>query len=415
MPQYKRKKHSRINTKKIKNDIKNNKTFEFKEKQTDDFKKNVKVINTKSRKKFKYKVLGSLIAVVLAIYLISLIIFPIGILETFSDFCGSFGSGEYPVSLSGSKVLNVIQNSNYFYVLSDTNIYKITNSGKFVSTINHGCSAPVLKTAKTRCLIYDQGQKTYNIYKLKENVLSKKTDFSILCADISDSGTYAVATLSDSYSSTVSVYDKSGKPVFSWNCAKEMIHSVSLSPNGKKIAIISVGGKSGELNSTLHIFNIKNTDSENTLDYGSKTIYSSYANSKGLFIIHNSGFDFIKWSNGAKNEINTAFDIDIFKLSKYGAVFVLNSKSNKTDNTVKFVSKNCKKSYEFTFNGIISDISIKNSHIFVISEGKIFIYDIKGNLVSSSACGFDYKYIIPTGSRNVNIISDNNINYEHIK
>ena len=414
MPDYKKKKHKKITSHKSKNDfadINNDFEVKFKSGNENNIAKKPKVIKGKKEfKRARIKVLLTVALAILLIFSVAMLIFPVGVSETLSDFILSIGSGEYPIEITGSKVLSVETNDNYYYVLSDLNLYAVSNAGKQINSFNHGCSDPVLSVSDTRALIYDQGQKTYSVFTLRKKIVSKTLKYNIICADVSDSGRYALATHSDSYSSTVSVYNKNGDTIFTWNCAKDLINSVTLSPNGKRLAVSTVNAVNGELSSKVYIFDIKKTDPQNTFDFADKTVYSITSNRKGIYLVSNSGYIFIRWSGGEKTDENTKLQIEFFRQSSKGAIIVENRTTDRSDNKIILLKKDGQLDNSFVFSGNIGDIRQNGSHIYIISDGFVYVYNTKGEFVSSTKCDHDIRYIIPTGSRNAALISDSLIN-----
>ena len=414
MPDYKKKKHKKIVSRKSKNDFTNiNDDFEIKlksDKEKSDSNKPRVIKGNKGFKNARLKFILSIILVFVLVFAIATLIFPVGISETFTDFVLSIGSGEYPIEISGSKVLSVEASDNYYYVLSDLNIFAVSNAGKQINSFNHGFSDPVLNASNTRALVYDQGQKTYSVFTLRKRIISKTLNHNIICAHISDSGRYAIATHSDSYSSTVSVYDKRGKNIFTWNCAKDLINSVTLSPNGKRLAVSTVNAVNGELSSRFYIFDIKKTDPQNIFDFADKTVYSISSNRKGVYIVSNSGYIFIQWSGSRKTDENTKLQIEFFRITSKGAVVVENRTTDRSDNKIILLNRYGQLDNSFGFSGNIGDIRQNGSHIYIISDAFVYVYNTKGEFVSRTKCDHDIRFILPTGSRNAALVSDSLIN-----
>ncbi|MCQ2455273.1 MAG: DUF5711 family protein [Clostridia bacterium] len=413
MPKYQKKKHSKLSVPLPK--IKADKDFEIVTSQQRKASNPRVIRGNKPKSNLKIKVFLGAVSLAIILLIITLFAFPVGIIETFNNFSASIGSGEYPIKLSGTKIINAVDNDNYFYALTDLNLYTVSNSGKIINSVNHGYSNPVIKVSKTRVLIYDQGQNVFSVFTANKQILSKTLKKDILCSDISDSGVFAIATLSDSYASTVTVYSKKASPIFTWNCAKGTINAVSVSPNGKRIAVSTIAAVNGELSSKIYIFSVKKTDPQNTIEYENKSVYSLSSNSKGVFCVTNNGYDFFKWSNSKKIEEKTDFKVEFFRTSSYGAISVFNRENDRGDNKIRIIKNNGKKKNEFSFKGIISDIRQNGSHIFIISEGSCYIYNLKGKLVSSAKLQNDFHFIIPSSSRTANLISDNIIENNDIK
>jgi len=421
MPEYKKRKKRRQikwQTKKENNFDTKTKNDDFDIKMTQNNKngrpqkenKGINVIKGKKpKRKLKLKTIFVSLVVLLLIFVISLFAFPVGILETINNLIVPIRVGNYPIELYGTQIVDTKCQNNYFFALTNTQIYSVSDSGKVIFTESHGFSKPVIKSSKTRALVYGQSENTYNIFTVKGLKLSSKLDDEIITADVSDSGTYAIATFSSEYTSSVFVFDKSGEKIFTWNCAKDLINNVVLSENGKKIAISTLNAINGEITSNVYLFDLKKTDAQNTFEYKNESINSLQSSNKGFFVIAKNRYDFISWRKGEKTENTTQKECNTFCIGKSRSIIVLNRESNRSDNTIVCFNKTGKELSKFELDGNITDIKISGSHIYCISDSQILIYDTAGNLICSEVCGYEYKRIIPLGSYSVSVVSDNQI------
>ncbi len=419
MPDYKRKKKHSIFSSSPKPKVENKKKdFNIKMYSDDEYNelKPPRVIKGKKiTARVKRRSALTVIAVFLCVVGIAYLIFPAGIIETVSASFSSLGTGTYPLKINGTKILDLEEKGKGYYLSTDSSIYNFNNSGKMIDSFSHGYSQPVIRGTKTRLLVYGQGENSYFIRRGNENIIDEKTDYGILSGDISENGTYALATASDNFASSVSVCNKNGKQIFKWNCAKDLINSVALSDDGQKIAVSTVNSNVGKISSKVHIFSFKDSDAQNTFDYSEVAVYSLESFSDGFFAITDRGYDYYNWKGKNEETINTDFHISFFRTSKNGSVFVFNRESNKTDNTVHFVNSKGKKESEFSFKGNISDIRTMNSHIYIISESEISMFDKTGKKIFSAGCGFDQKFISVTGSQRVDALTDNVIESVRLK
>ena len=150
------------------------------------------------------------------------------------------GTGSYPIELGGTETVNTVSRGSYYYVLSNTDIVAFNNSGKSLFSFTHGYENPVLKVSATRAMVFEQGGNEALIFDLKGLKTTAKTEKSIITGAVSDSGRYALVTLSDKYASAVTVYDKKDNAVYEWYSAENTVNNVAVSPNGKKIAVSSL-------------------------------------------------------------------------------------------------------------------------------------------------------------------------------
>jgi len=233
MPDYKKKKYSRISQtskpKRVKkneklrldDDIKMTPSGSRKKSQPQHSMKVVKGKKIEQARKFKV-ITVTLLVVALVLTALHLAL-PMGISEGLGNAISLFGTGGYPIELDSTQTINAVSRGSYYYVLSNTGIDAFSNSGKNLFSYTHGFENPIIKTSASRAMVFEQGGNQVLIFThsgLKE-ALSFETD--ILTANISDSGVYAIATESDKYTSAVTVFSKSGKKLYEWFSAENMV------------------------------------------------------------------------------------------------------------------------------------------------------------------------------------------------
>lgn len=421
MPDYKKKKHSRIlsapkkpkRNRRVKSDdfdeIKMAPEKEVKIKSV--AQSNMKVVKgRKLEQRRKLGISAIVIAVLLVFVFVFQMIFPAGLFESISNSISLFGSGSYPIELESTETINSLSRGSYYYVLTNSNIAAYTNAGKELFNYSHGFEKPIIKTSSTRALVFNQGGSSALIFGnngLKETITTEK---EILCGDISDSGTYALATISDEYASAVSVYNKRNKLIYEWFSAENTVNNVSVSPNGKKIAVSAFSSSVGKFVSTLSVLNYKSANPEfyekleNTLVYNIDSFSSNY-----FTVVSENKIKFFKWSNLKSVEHTNDYNLSFYKSGKGGSVAVFNRESDKTDNKVEIYSKSGQKKAEFNFKGIISDIQLFGNHIYCMSETEIYLLSSDGKVLRKTSCGFGATRLVVTGTNNVCIITDNEI------
>jgi hypothetical protein len=424
VPNYKKKKVSNKFSRKRNNRI--NDSRSKKEKIYNDFEINMNPDPSSKRKKQdsikvvkgkklerqrKFKIFLATVVILLVTYLILTFTLPVSVGENISNFTATFGSGEYPIEIYGTDVIDSHSKGLYYYVLTDTNISAFSNSGKEIYTYSHGYENPVLKTSETRAMVFSQGGNTLEIYNLSKKIKEYKPKKAIITADICRNGSYAVATYSDSYATAVKVFDKNTKVLFKWNSAKDTVNTLTLSPNGRYLVVSTFNANDGNLNSKISVFDIKKDTAtpKASFEFKDNLVYLLSAFGKGFNIVTGDGASFVDWKNFSKTEFNTDRQLDMYRSSSDGSVAVFNLDSNKSDNVITVISPKGEKISTFNFHGIISDIKLLHNHIYCMSEAKIYLYDQQGNLLSSEGCGFDVVKLAVTGSQSVAVISDSKI------
>lgn len=356
------------------------------------------------------KKLGCVLAILIIVIIICHFLIPAGIAETVTTSLKVIGSGSYPISLESGDNLTVISKNSYYYVLSSKNLSAFSNSGKKIFTYSHGLENPVLKTSKTRALLFDQGKNDFLIFTLSGLKYSDKTENEIINAAIGDDGTYAFATFSEKYASQVSVFKSNNKIVYEWFSSENIINNVAVSPRGNKIAVSTIISDVGKYNSAVNVFNFDSATPENQKNYENTVIYSLEAAFSGRFFVATvNEFDYIKWSNFEKTEYKNDYNTAMIRTGNDGIAIVYNRENDKTDNRIAIFSRSGKLKKEIKFKGIINDFVLHNGYICCLSDNKSYILDDNGNVIRSAECGFGAKRISKTGQNTLAVITDSEI------
>lgn len=365
----------------------------------------------KLERRRRAKVLTAAAAVIAVVCVVLQLILPVGIIENIQNLTALIGSGGYPISLESSNTLNTVsRGTSHYYVLTDTRINAFSGGGKEIYSYAHGFENPVLKTSETRAMVFDQGGSELFIYNLASLKGNLKTESEIITANISDSGTYAVVTQSESYASAVSVYDKNNRLVYEWYSSEDTVNNVAVSPNGKKIAVSAFSAASGNYKSKVSVLNFSSATPEFTEEYdGTLVLNLDTAHSSGFSVVTSGGVDFINWSDYEKAVYENEYPISMFRSGSGGSAAVFSRESDRTDNRIAVFSSKGKLKSEFEFKGIISDIQISGGHIYCISGTKIYLLDSDGAVLRSAECGFGAVRLAVTGSNLTAVITDNRI------
>lgn len=420
MPDYKKRKHnklfsapakvqkSRIKSKTQSEDIKMSPSKRSEDKSNSSGMKVVKGRKLENKRRFKaFAVAASAIIIVVLLFQI---ILPAGIIEGISSAIALVGTGSYPIELGGTETVNTVSRGSYYYVLSNTDIVAFNNSGKSLFSFTHGYENPVLKVSATRAMVFEQGGNEALIFDLKGLKTTAKTEKSIITGAVSDSGRYALVTLSDKYASAVTVYDKKDNAVYEWYSAENTVNNVAVSPNGKKIAVSSFNANSGQFNSTLSVLNFKSADPEFSETFNNLLIYNIDSSFKsGFTVITENNIKFIKWHKYKQETYKNDYATSVFRTGPNGCVAVFNRESDKTDNRIAVFSKSGKLIAEFNYKGIVSDIAVRGNHIYCMSDTEIFLLDKSGKVLRSASCGFGAVRLNVASTNSVIVLTDNKI------
>ena len=421
MPNYKKKKVNKFlnsPTKVKKSRIQKNNTEDIKMKPSvskrskTEEKPDVKVIKGK---KAIHKLASSMkisIAILVVVVLTVLHFFlPAGLFGSIMNTVSLIGSGNFPIELDSTEIIDTVNKGSYFYVLTDSSINAFSNAGKKLFSHPHTFENPIIKTSKTQALVYNQGGNEALIFDISDLKYSVDTKNAIISADISNSGRFALVTKSEKYTASVLVYDKNGKDiVYEWYSAEKMINNVAISPSGRKIAISLLASNVSNFDSEVYVLNYKSANPEHTESFKNSIIYDINSTHTSAFsIITSNSVKFVKWSNYKSSVYNNDYNTAFFRAGKGGYLLVFNRESDKTDNKIAVFSKSGKLKYETVFKGIISDIRIWNRHIYCINDNSVLLLSEDGNVVRSATCDFGTKNLMVLGGTDVAVINNGKI------
>ncbi len=411
MPDYKRKKFKKGLKAKRERTSKSNDIIMSSSKQKKVVPENdIKVVRgTKLKQKRRTKILLTTAVVFSAICILLSVLLPVSLYENIVNTVAILGHGSYPANVSGSSVISCVSNKSYYYVLCDTNITAYSNNGKKIFSELHGFSNPIISVSSTRAIVFDQGGKNLYVYNLSGQINTITTKHQIITANISRSGNIAVATHSDSYTSTVSVYDKNCKQIYTWNSAKDIVNNILLNSKGNKLAVSTLNATSGQYTSNVLILDFKSADALFTLNLDTSVVLSLQNTGKGISVITNEKYKFINWSKFTTNEITASGEINICRNDKNGTLLVFNRANDRSDNTVLIVTNKGEKVSEFKLSGIITDIAYERNRIYYISDNNVNIIDKNGQLLRSGLCDYGAVKLSVIGANSLAIVTDQQI------
>ncbi len=370
----------------------------------------IKVVRgAKYTRRARNKFLLSTIAIVALIYLFFSLILPVSVYENIVNITSLIGHGKYPIDISGSTVLNSVSNGEYYYVLTDTSIAVYSNGGKTVINEMHGFSNPILSVSETRAIVYDQGEKSINIYNLGGKIDTLQTKDAIITASISRSGALAVATHSDGYTSVVNVYDKNLNHIYTWNSAKDIVNNVLVNSTGKHLAVTTFNAISGQYSSKMMILGFDSADPLYTLDLGNSVVLSLTNTGKGVSVVTPDKYKFVHWSKFNTNEVTASGEINLVRKDDKGLLLVFNRANDRSDNTVILISNKGVKIKEFKINNLITDIQYARGRVYYVSDSLVNILDSDGNILRYDDCGYGTQKFAVVSSNSIATITDSQI------
>ena len=178
------------------------------------------------------------------------------------QFVGDNTGDGFPVSITGSSVAagNFTAQSGDVLVLSDTSLTKLDVIGRSMLSLRHSFSAPSLRTAGDKTLLYNQGSVGYLLLSGTQTIVSGSAPHDILVGAVAQNGRHALGTQGADGASELDVYQRDGTLQFQYMFAKDYITAAALNYDGTMGVVCTVRAEKGELVSRVVIFDFNEPD-----------------------------------------------------------------------------------------------------------------------------------------------------------
>lgn len=298
--------------------------------------------------------------------------------ENESGYSENYDKGfPYRIDADEGNVLSVIGNS---IAILNNSSYTVINSsdGEEMIIDEHGYANPIMSVSGGYAVIYDQGGTVYKLVSQNENIYENSSDGDILCADVSDTGTVALASVSGVHKSRISVVRKSFSEKMNYEISGGYVTSVAIDDRGKNIAFVVMNSENAEIKSTLYTMSVSDAEPRAKFEYSGSNILNLRFSSGSLYVVGN---DFVSVISSLEKEI---------AVYEKGSINVLSYCYNPADNLVvaysaylgasvnklSYVRQNGKIKTTVDINAEIKDISASGTDMTVLTSSEVVPYKL---------------------------------------
>lgn len=187
--------------------------------------------------------------------------------------------------------------------LSPKGYYLYDSKGNTIMTEQIKYNDPILLTSGKYALCYDLGGTSYSVFNTFSRLTSGSATYSINDADIASTGSFAIATSTREYRTSVEVYDPDFKLV-SRILRENWLTDVKLSPDGKEIAVMTIGSENGSFVTTVDLITIGHDSVRKSASLGGIG-YSLFYMDGGFSIVSDEGVAFLDSDLGLVSQIKS--------------------------------------------------------------------------------------------------------------
>ena len=180
-----------------------------------------------------------------------------------SNFLSSLRpGGGFPVTVDDLDVLQLLPLGQDVAVVSSSGTYIYNSRGARLAIWPNSYNEPVSKTAGGKLLTCDLGGTQLRVDSKSEQLAALEMDGRILAADISESGSLAVASETRGHLAKVTAYDSRFAEMYSWYTSACYIHDVAMARDGNMFAAAGINAVDGSLIAQLRIHHLSLDEDE---------------------------------------------------------------------------------------------------------------------------------------------------------
>lgn len=169
-----------------------------------------------------------------------------------------FKKGEgYPYSIDVSKFRKAAATGSSPFIINDESSIVLSSSANEIFSMPLSYADSKVITKNGRALIYSNSSNDVILQSKTEKLGGISEDGAVVAAALAKNGYFATSHASEENQSVLTVYNNRFEKVFQWNCSQERISDISLSSNGKKLAVTAVGAENAEIYTRLLVFDVK--------------------------------------------------------------------------------------------------------------------------------------------------------------
>lgn len=322
--------------------------------------------------------------------------------------------GQFPLMVEGGMGYQLTDMDGSLALLDKSRFHVYSTDGKIMYERQHTYANPILCTADSKALIYDEGGKEFSLEGKYKNIYSKSADDVIYIAKLSKSDYAAVVTKSDKYLAMLKVYDPDGDLVFTYYSYDSRIINITFNKSSSGCVVTVLTAEGGQLVSKMIRFDFNDTEPKWISDSVPTLALDTEFTEDGIIMIGDTltaGFD-----NDGKLTSRYVYSSPIFDYDCRGniaAVITENSDIRRKELLI-FESSDCMSPAVSVLGKSAKKVCTDAGRAYVLSDSGIDVYNPDASAAGSIALEDDYddlckcgKYIFLLGYDSINRISYN--------
>lgn len=306
---------------------------------------------------------------------------------------GKLADGNFPLNISGGIDYQTADLNGYLTILSDAYLYIYTEDGELYENRQHAYSNAMLQTAKKKAMIYESGGNKLRVENRSKIIYSKKFEDNIIFARLSDDGSVAVITDSDTYLCRLIVYDESGDEIYTRDCV-ERVSDLAFNDDASGCILATTYANEGYLCSKIISVSFNSKKDNWSSDPIDTTCMKLYSSDKDILVIGDTKCAYYNNKGALKSQYD--YPAELIDWEVYDdKVAILFSSETKRQSYITTIDNDSKdpKSMEF-YDNSAKCIRIIDDHICILGNDGITQYKFGGGGEKKISSEGSYEKII---------------------
>lgn len=309
---------------------------------------------------------------------------------------------KFPFALDGSEDALIYPFGNKIAALSSSSFYVVDSAdAELMYSDEHGYSNPIIKINGSYSVIFDQGSNKYRLDTAGGNIYSDTAENTILCVDVSASGTVALATTSSEARSELLVYSKSLNEKLRYSVSSGYVTDIAVDNAANRIAFAVVSSENAKLQTAVYLMNINDNEPKSEFIYPSSVLDIRFSGSK-LYIV---GTDFVSIISSMKNE-QAVFEKGSINVSSFAynssdsLVLSYAEYTGEASDKIVLIQPSGKIKINIETGGSVKDIAASSSVVSVLTDGMVISYSLKnGEVINRLDVDDSYSSVVQLSSK----------------
>lgn len=236
---------------------------------------------------------------------------------------------------------------------------------------------PAVSTSSSKFIAYDLGGLSFNVFNKNKLLYSGVCDSKIISANMTESGNFTIVTDGTNAKNTVTLYNKSFKPIFKFHSSERHVFDAAPSPSCKTVGIITYGASEGRFESYFSLCNINSDSFYSTTSLGNSTpLKLVFFSDNNILIICNDKTVVFDINGNIVSEISYGtLPLKGFSVaSKKNISILLDDYQNGGNTKVLFIKSNGTLTGELSFDEDIFSISSSEKYTALQFSNRCVVY-----------------------------------------